>query len=199
MPGKKLKVITVGDQTTSGGTVQNGALTVFCQGRAVALIGSTSFCPQCKTHGIIRQTKPFNVLAENKQICLEGDVVECGCPVGSNRLVASPGAYEFIGNDDGTVSYRLATSAENLPGNGQYSPSAFYDSAPSPVPANEPEIAFMLQFHCLDDDGVPLSHQHYSIHFSDGIAESGITDESGMTGWYTNETAHSATLHIGIK
>lgn len=197
MAGKKLKVITAGDQTTSGGTVQNGALTVFCQGRAVALIGSTSFCPQCKTHGIIRQTKPFNVFAENKQICLEGDVVECGCPIGTNRLIASPGAFEFIGNDDGTVSYRLAASATNLPCNEQFLQSGLYDSASSPVPVNEPEIAFMLQFHCLDDEGVPLSCQHYSIHFSDGIAESGITDESGMTGWYTNETAQNVTLHIG--
>ncbi len=67
----KLKVITVGDKTTTGGTVENGALTVFCRSRLVALIGSESFCPQCKTLGVIRKTKPFNVFAENKQVCLE--------------------------------------------------------------------------------------------------------------------------------
>jgi uncharacterized Zn-binding protein involved in type VI secretion len=85
----KTKVITVGDKTTTGGTVENGALTVFCRSRLVALIGSESFCPQCKTLGVIRKTKPFNVFAENKQVCLENDVVECGCPIGTNRLIAS--------------------------------------------------------------------------------------------------------------
>jgi uncharacterized Zn-binding protein involved in type VI secretion len=99
----KLKVITVGDKTTTGGTVENGALTVFCRSRLVALIGSESFCPQCKTLGVIRKTKPFNVFAENKQVCLENDVVECGCPIGTNRLIASPDALEFIGYEDGSV------------------------------------------------------------------------------------------------
>ncbi|MFH7828242.1 PAAR domain-containing protein [Kluyvera chengduensis] len=104
----KLKVITVGDKTTTGGTVKNGALTVFCQGRPVALIDSESFCPQCKTLGVIRQTRPFNVFTENKQVCLENDVVECGCPIGTNRLIASPDAYEFIGYDDGSVSSTIS-------------------------------------------------------------------------------------------
>jgi uncharacterized Zn-binding protein involved in type VI secretion len=99
----KLKVITVGDSTTTGGKVESGALTVFSHNRAVALIGSTSLCPQCKTLGIIRQTKQFRVLAENRQVSLEGDVVECACPLGSNRLIASPDAFEFIGYDDGSI------------------------------------------------------------------------------------------------
>jgi uncharacterized Zn-binding protein involved in type VI secretion len=104
----KLKVITVGDKTTTGGTVENGALTVFCRSRLVALIGSESFCPQCKTLGVIRKTKPFNVFAENKQVCLENDVVECGCPIGTNRLIASPDALEFIGYEDGSVGSTLS-------------------------------------------------------------------------------------------
>lgn len=103
-----MKVITVGDKTTTGGYVQSGALTVFCDGRPVALIGSLSPCPKCGTTGVIRQTRPFHVIAENKQVCLEGDVVECGCPHGSNRLIASPGAQEFIGHSDGMVGSRLS-------------------------------------------------------------------------------------------
>lgn len=104
----KLKVITVGDKTTTGGTVENGALTVFCQSRLVALIGSESFCPQCKTLGVIRTTNRFNVFAENKQVCLENDVVECGCPIGTNRLIASPDAFEFIGYDDSAVGVTVS-------------------------------------------------------------------------------------------
>ncbi|EMV7410050.1 TPA: PAAR domain-containing protein [Enterobacter soli] len=99
----KLKVITVGDSTTTGGTVESGALTVFSNSRTVALIGSTSRCPKCKTLGIIRQTKQFRVLAESRQVCLEDDVVECACPLGSNRLIASHDAFEFIGYDDGSI------------------------------------------------------------------------------------------------
>lgn len=109
----KLKVITVGDKTTTGGTVESGARTVFFHGRQTALIGSVSFCPQCKTPGIIRQTKSFNVFAESKQVCLEDDVVECGCPLGTNRLIASPGALEFIGYEDGTVGIPMPRMESN--------------------------------------------------------------------------------------
>jgi len=109
----KLKVITVGDKTTTGGQVENGAKTVFCQDRPVALIGSKSFCPQCKTIGIVRRTHNFNVLAEDKYICMESDVVECKCPLGSNRLIASPGTFEFVGHDDGMVGYSISGGSAN--------------------------------------------------------------------------------------
>lgn len=99
----KLKVITVGDRTTTGGVVGSGASTVFCHLQAVAFIGSESFCPQCKSLGIIRQTKQFNVFIENRLVCLDGDIVECACPKGVNRVIASPGAFEFIGYENGTV------------------------------------------------------------------------------------------------
>lgn len=109
---QKLKIVTVGDKTTTGGIVQDGALTVSSHGSLIALIGSTAFCPKCGTTGIVRQTRPFNVHAENKQVCLEGDVVECGCPLGTNRLIASPGALEFIGDSNGIVTARFSLESE---------------------------------------------------------------------------------------
>lgn len=125
----KLKVITVGDKTTTGGYVQSGALTVFCDGRPVALIGSLSPCPKCGVTGVIRQTRPFHVIAENKQVCLEGDVVECGCPQGSNRLIASPGAQEFIGYSDGMVGSRLSLAEAEGFSIGDVEPEQFAQAA----------------------------------------------------------------------
>ena len=37
-----LKVVTVGDKTPTGGVVLDGARTVYCQGKLVALIGGAS-------------------------------------------------------------------------------------------------------------------------------------------------------------
>jgi uncharacterized Zn-binding protein involved in type VI secretion len=103
-----LKVVTVGDKTTTGGVVLDGARTVYCQGKLVALIGSKAMCPQCKSVGVIRRTHTHNVLAEDEQVCLEQSIVECKCPLGSNRAIASPGAFEFIGFEDGLVGARIA-------------------------------------------------------------------------------------------
>lgn len=116
----KLKVITVGDKTTTGGIVENGASTVYCHGKLVALIGSMAFCPQCKTTGIINKTRPFNVYAEGKLVCLENDVVECACPLGANRVIASPEAFEFIGYENGSVGMStdsFATTQARTTGN----------------------------------------------------------------------------------
>ncbi|MDY0969740.1 PAAR domain-containing protein [Siccibacter turicensis] len=107
----KLKVITLGDKTTTGGIVENGALTVYCHGKLVALIGSMVYCPQCKTTGIINKTRSFNVYAEGKLVCLENDVVECACPLGTNRVTASPDAFEFIGYENGSVGMSTASFA----------------------------------------------------------------------------------------
>lgn len=103
-----LKVVTVGDKTTTGGVVLDGARTVYCQNKLVALIGSKAQCPVCQSVGIVRRTHSHSVTAEDEQVCLEGSVVECKCPLGSNRVIASPGAFEFIGFDDGLVGARIA-------------------------------------------------------------------------------------------
>lgn len=103
-----LKVVTVGDKTTTGGVVLDGARTVYCQDKLVALIGSKVQCPQCQSIGIVRRSHSHSVTADNEQVCLEGSTVECKCPLGSNKVIASPGAFEFIGFDDGMVGARIA-------------------------------------------------------------------------------------------
>lgn len=192
----KLKVITVGDKTTTGGTVKNGALTVFCQGRPVALIGSESFCPQCKTLGVIRQTRPFNVFTENKQVCLENDVVECGCPIGTNRLIASPDAYEFIGFDDGSVS--STTSYKEVPnfiqngGNTLFSTSEKEPGQHAQVAKKQnsfadickPKDNQLLNGVYLWTETTSAGHVFVSVHDNNSIClyTYGRTDKSTFTG-----------------
>ncbi|MBC8674389.1 PAAR domain-containing protein [Aeromonas hydrophila] len=43
-----LKIATIGDPTTTGGAIIDGASTVFAEGRLVALIGSQATCPACQ-------------------------------------------------------------------------------------------------------------------------------------------------------
>lgn len=55
-----LKIATIGDPTTTGGAIIDGASTVFAEGRLVALIGSQATCPACqKGIGPIRQPPPY--------------------------------------------------------------------------------------------------------------------------------------------
>ncbi|WP_261804236.1 PAAR domain-containing protein [Serratia marcescens] len=192
MSGKRFKIITVGDQTTTGGRVLNGARTVFCQNKAVAFIGSISFCPQCKTSGVIRRTQPFNVFAEDRPVCIEGDIVECRCPVGVNRLIASSGAFEFIGYDDGCVGYSISSADSE----GEL--LSLYDEQRQSASANESKTDYMIQFHCMNDDGSAMAHHHYTLLFADGFTETGITNEFGDTGWYSHESAQIVTINMGM-
>lgn len=103
-----LKIATIGDSTTTGGAIIDGASTVFAEGRLVALIGSQATCPACqKGIGPIRQTHPHTVEVEGRQVCLHDSIVECGCPPGTNRVIAST-TMEYIGFEGGGMTARMA-------------------------------------------------------------------------------------------
>ncbi|KNC95090.1 PAAR domain-containing protein [Trabulsiella odontotermitis] len=208
----KLKVITVGDKTTTGGIIENGALTVFCHNKMVALIGSESFCPACKTTGVICKTKQFQVFAENKRVCLEGDIVECACPPGTNRVIASPNTFEFIGYENGMVGYSVGHSLlNNEPQEPEQHAQAARKSAAQEQPQEQntqkPKREIMLTlgvfFDGTGNNAVNTANmlkactaRHYNLNDAEatGILEKCAEEEfdvsgngaTSYTGYYTN-------------
>jgi uncharacterized Zn-binding protein involved in type VI secretion len=132
-----LKVAVIGDKTTTGGVILDGAGTVYSNGSLVALIGSKASCPACKSVGVIRRTHPHSVEAENKQVCLDGSIVECKCPLGSNKVIASPGANEFIGYDNGSVGSRMASFDEAVQAAQDMQPATQLQPTITPLPVGE--------------------------------------------------------------
>lgn len=176
----KLKVITLGDKTTTGGIVENGALTVYCHGKLVALIGSRVYCPQCKTTGVINKTRPFNVYAEGKLVCLENDVVECACPLGTNRVTASPDAFEFIGYENGSVGMSTASFAatqirnigDTHPATAEFQAQRFssFDSKPEDyTKICRPEDNDLLNGVFIWTETTSAGHAFISVHENNSI------------------------------
>ncbi|NNB43726.1 PAAR domain-containing protein [Pseudomonas chlororaphis] len=81
-------VIREGDPTTTGGKVIAGSATTFVVDQRVARIADPVWCPVCQTVGYIAEG--HHTLLDNQQAtAVEGGLVQCGCPTGANRLIAT--------------------------------------------------------------------------------------------------------------
>ncbi|WP_234497975.1 PAAR domain-containing protein [Vibrio maritimus] len=92
------------DPSTTGGVIVEGCSTVLCDGKPAALVGGKATCPRCdKGWGIICRNTWHEIKIEHQYAALGEFVIECGCPLGSNRIVTPKGRFSFVGYDDGTV------------------------------------------------------------------------------------------------
>ncbi|AZD22096.1 hypothetical protein C4K24_2793 [Pseudomonas chlororaphis subsp. aurantiaca] len=81
-------VIREGDPTTTGGKVIAGSATTFVVDQRVACIADPVWCPVCQTVGYIAEG--HHTWADNHQAtAVEDGLVQCGCPTGANRLIAT--------------------------------------------------------------------------------------------------------------
>ncbi|ETD40433.1 PAAR domain-containing protein [Pseudomonas chlororaphis] len=81
-------VIREGDPTTTGGKVIAGSGTTFVVDQRVARIADPVWCPVCQTVGFIAEG--HHTWVDNQQAtAVEGGLVQCGCPTGANRLIAT--------------------------------------------------------------------------------------------------------------
>ncbi|EHH1079121.1 PAAR domain-containing protein [Vibrio parahaemolyticus] len=117
---KAFTIAVVGDVTTTGGVIVDGASTVRCDGKLVALVGSKATCPKCKKGwGNICRNTMYHVKADNEFVALGKYVIDCGCPTGTNRVVTPAGRFSFVGHDDGMVEFdgvQLMQSISNADG-----------------------------------------------------------------------------------
>lgn len=81
-------VIREGDPTTTGGIVVTGSSALTIVFRQAARITDPVWCPTCKSMGYIAEGNP-TVIDEYELLAAHGHVVRCGCPFGSNRLIAT--------------------------------------------------------------------------------------------------------------
>lgn len=77
-----------GDFTTTGATCIAIGNAYHCEGRAVLRKGDvTTACPRCKQTGVIVESCPW-LISDGQEVVMDGAVVACGCPSGSNRVLA---------------------------------------------------------------------------------------------------------------
>ncbi|HIF9173973.1 TPA: PAAR domain-containing protein [Photobacterium damselae] len=107
-------MIHLGDKTTTGGVVVQGVGDIALIGSGVTQIGMIATCPACKIgQGKITPLTTINVFVDGVQAVLHGDIVACGCPSGSNSVIAPTGATSFSMKDGiATVSRPFSSSEE---------------------------------------------------------------------------------------
>ncbi|AZC51975.1 PAAR domain-containing protein [Pseudomonas chlororaphis] len=93
-------VIREGDPTTTGGKVIAGSATTFVVDQRVARIADPVWCPVCQTVGFIAEGH-HTLLDTQQATAVEGGLVQCGCPTGANRLIATQ--RSVISGDQPTI------------------------------------------------------------------------------------------------
>jgi uncharacterized Zn-binding protein involved in type VI secretion len=81
------KMALKGNSTTTGGVILDGDETALDNGRPIARHMELASCPQCGKNGPIFGTAETFGLATTRGV-LDGDVVMCDCPEGTNRVIA---------------------------------------------------------------------------------------------------------------
>lgn len=97
-------LIHKGDKTSTGGVVTQGGGYIQFVGEGATQIGMIATCPKCKKgQGNIVPIEKLNIILDNVQAALHGDIVACDCPYGSNILIASPSSMSFTKGSDGNI------------------------------------------------------------------------------------------------
>ena len=96
-----MNTIGIGSRTSTGGTVIEGNQGILFNGLVASSIGHQATCPKCKKGiGPIVAVGPRTVTLPAGPAARAGDYVACGCPPGSNSLLAEGSV--FIGSDGST-------------------------------------------------------------------------------------------------
>lgn len=103
------RLVRRGDKTTTGGEVLEGCGHVILDYMDVANRGMKASCGACGQVGIIQDCFPHNLETEFGSSAVDGDEVLCGCPKGSNRVIAGASAPAIVGRG-GPLSFRFASS-----------------------------------------------------------------------------------------
>ncbi|GEM_PF-2132051 len=78
-----------GDKTTTGATCIGSSSMIKYKGMPSLLVDDpTTTCPQCKQTGTIA-TGDSRMMNNGKAQAVDGSIVQCGCPYGSNTVIAS--------------------------------------------------------------------------------------------------------------
>jgi len=153
------KVALVGDLTTTGGRILTGENNVRSEGMPTALVGDKVFCPECDQTGIIVEGCPaFTV--EGKPVAYNTCLIACGCPTGTNRVVAS-NSFMFV--DDSGAPY-------TLPIPNQFSSSSRSAAAQTNDPSNSPFSSRLTNSNNVQQNQIRIDAKEL-IQCADDICE----------------------------
>lgn len=100
-------LIREGDPTTTGGRVLAGYAPMTVEGCAAARITDPVWCPACQRVGQIAEGHP-GFMCGDQGAALEGYQVACGCPEGSNRLIATQAFFQVEDLPPNRIAARAA-------------------------------------------------------------------------------------------
>lgn len=82
-----------GDKTTTGATILSTLPNATEHGRAVVRVGDrTTTCPKCNQSGVIVDGESHSIW-HGVAAAVDRSIVRCGCPPGSNRVIAPKGQW----------------------------------------------------------------------------------------------------------
>lgn len=86
-----------GDKTTTGATCIASSSMIKYKGTPAVIVGDlTTTCPQCKQTGTIA-TGDSRMMNNRKPQAVDGSIVQCGCPYGTNTIIAATSPAESQG------------------------------------------------------------------------------------------------------
>ncbi|CAM2159247.1 PAAR domain-containing protein [Paraburkholderia tropica] len=168
-------LLRLGDKSTAGGVVLEGAENCTHHGIPITFIGARVWCEGCKSHGYIESVGPrHSATMRGKQQALEDDICICKCsppPVFSASQVSASHSWEDEWGEMG-YSASLATLQDM-----QHAP---YDE----------------QFALTDSTGRALSKIRYRVLSDLAVVASGVTDSEGRTVRISTETSRRLEVEI---
>ncbi|WP_297206692.1 S-type pyocin domain-containing protein [uncultured Pluralibacter sp.] len=100
-----------GDKTTTGATLCSTLPNCTEFSRAIVRIGDrTTACKQCGKTGIVAEGEPRSVW-QGVPAAVDGAAVTCGCPPGTNRIVAPAGQWLGQGRDPAVIAREAQAAA----------------------------------------------------------------------------------------
>jgi uncharacterized Zn-binding protein involved in type VI secretion len=108
-------VAVLGNATTTGGRIIQASAMSFDGQKGIAVVGDLVLCPECEEGKGVIITGADNFILDGKKAAYDGCVVACGCPIGSNRIIAFSDIYIDAPNCCiSRTSFSLSGRAEKL-------------------------------------------------------------------------------------
>ncbi|HDF2342065.1 TPA: PAAR domain-containing protein [Morganella morganii] len=128
-----------GDKTTTGATCIASSGMIKYKGTPAVIAGDlTTTCPQCKQTGTIA-TGDSRMMNNRKPQAVDGSIVQCGCPYGSNTIIAKASPVNATSLTD------VAAFSESKPHTGY----AGTRKLPAYLTGEKPELGFIPDYPVL--------------------------------------------------
>ncbi|WP_371365481.1 PAAR domain-containing protein [Pseudomonas sp. QL9] len=167
-----------GDETTTGALlISSIAYFATCDGRGMVRLGDiTTTCPKCAKPGVVAEGD-HRVTWEGSPIAVDGNIVACGCPLGTNRIIAPLGSL---------------SSTKSTPPDVSPAAASLTDSA-----LLQPQRRYASSFSITDSEsGKPLAYREF-VALVDGSRQVGVTDSRGLA--HIDAASKNAEISIHVK